>query len=104
MTDMMNTRDDPSLNVVIEHHRDVIAFGGKVQQDYRYLNYKFTHKKGDVEATTYLDDVWNCSITLPLYPAPISDDIMHYLQQRFKVISQLGGSQGYVEIWKKKKR
>jgi hypothetical protein len=104
MTDMMSTFDDPPLNVVIEHHRDVIAFGGKVQQDYRFLNYKFTHKQGDVEATTYLDNVWNCSITVPLYPAPIADDIMHYLQQRFNAIAQLGGSNGYVEIWKKKKR
>jgi hypothetical protein len=104
MTDMMNTRDDPPLNVVIEHHRDVIAFGGKVAQDYRYLTYTFSNKEGNVEATTYLDDVWNCSITVPGYPAPIPDDIMHYLQRRFNVIAQLGGSNGYVELWKKKKR
>jgi hypothetical protein len=104
MTDMMNTRDDPPLKVVIEHHRDVIAFGGKVEQDYRFLNYKFSHKQGNVEATTYLDDVWNCSITEPLHPAAIPNEIMHYLQRRFNVIAQLGGSNGYVEIWKKKKR
>jgi hypothetical protein len=94
--------DDPPLNVMIEHHRDTLAFGGKVEQDYRYLNYKFTHKSGDVEATTYLDDVWTCTIKVPVYPAPIPDEIMHYLQQRFNDVQQLGGSNGRVEIWKKK--
>jgi hypothetical protein len=104
MADMMRTMDDPPLNVVIEHHRDVIAFGGKVHEDYRYLNYKFTLAANVVEATTYLDDVWICSVTAPPYPAPIPGEIMHYLQQRFNIIRQLGGSNGHVEIWKRKKR
>jgi hypothetical protein len=101
MTEMMRTMDDPQLDVVIEHHRDVIAFDGRVEQDYRYLNYKFAHKECPVEATTYLDDVWICSVTVPPYPALIPQAVLHYLQQRFNVIRQLGGSSGHVEIWKK---
>jgi hypothetical protein len=94
------TSDDPDIAVTISHHRDKLVFGGKVEQDYRFLTYVFPNPAGTVEACMYLDDERNVTITLPLYPKPIPSPILTYLQHRFQTIDQLGGSTGKVEIWK----
>jgi hypothetical protein len=94
------TSDDPYIAVTISHERDKLVFGGKVEQDYRFMTYVFPDPAGTVEACMYLDDERNVTITLPLYPIPIPTPVLRYLQRRFHTIDQLGGSNGNVEIWK----
>jgi hypothetical protein len=92
-----STDDDDAMPLSIVHSRDTILIDGKVDQDYRFLVYRF---EGGVEARMYLDDVWEVSITAPIdgaVPAPV----MAYLQRRFAVIKQLGGVDGYRIIWAK---
>jgi hypothetical protein len=98
------TSDDTAIDVKIAHHRDKLVFGGKVEQDYRFVTYSFTGKAGNVHATMYLDDTRRIRITEPIYSQPIPEPVMHYLSRRFQIIEQLGGSNGYVQIWKEKKR
>lgn len=93
------TRDDPEIAVTITHHRDVIAFGGKVEQDYRFLNYIFAHPAGDVEATMYLDNAWKVSVTVPPFGAAIPAEVIDYLKRRFTSVLQLGGPDGYAIVW-----
>jgi hypothetical protein len=94
------TSDDPEIEVTIAHDRDRLVFGGKVEQDYRFLTYGFPDKDGAVVATLYLDDAHRIKITEPIYDKPIPERIFYYMQRRFREIDQLGGSNGYVELWK----
>jgi hypothetical protein len=92
-----STDDDDALPQSITHSRDTIIIDGTIDQDYRFLDYRF---EGGVEARMYLDDSWEVSITAPiegLPPAPV----MAYLQRRFAVIKQLGGPDGYRILWEK---
>jgi acetoacetate decarboxylase len=98
------TADDPVIAVKIVHHRDRLVFGGKVEQDYRFITYEFKTAEGDVSATMYLDDTHSVRITAPVYSQPIPEPVFYYLSRRFYTIEQLGGSNGYVQIWKAKKR
>jgi hypothetical protein len=98
------TGDDAGIAVTISHHRDKLVFGGKVEQDYRFINYEFETPAGNVAATMYLDDTQCVRITAPVYSQPIPGAVMHYLSRRFQTIEQLGGGNGYVQIWKAKKR
>jgi hypothetical protein len=93
------TSDDPEIVVTITHDRDLLVFGGKVEQDYRFLTYRFPDKGGDVVATVYLDDTHDIQITEPVYDKPIPERILFYMQRRFRAIDQLGGSNGYVKLW-----
>lgn len=93
------TRDDPEIAVVITHNRDLIAFDGKVEQDYRFLNYVFTEPTGNVEACMYLDDTRRIQITVPLVGTAVHVSVLAYLQRRFDHISQLGGPEGYITLW-----
>jgi hypothetical protein len=95
------TTDDDDLPLSIRHQRDVIIFGGQVEQDYRFLTYLFTSLDGEIEARAYLDDIWEVSITQPIEVAVLPIDVMAYLQKRFHVIKQLGGPDGYRVIWQK---
>jgi hypothetical protein len=54
--------DDDNLPLSITHSRDIIAFGGKIEQDYRFLNYRFRAADGDNVARATLDDIWEVSI------------------------------------------
>jgi hypothetical protein len=98
------TADDPEIAVIISHHRDKLVFGSKVEQDYRFINYEFENPAGNVSATMYLDDAHCVRITAPMYSQPIPEPVFHYLSRRFQIIEQLGGSNGYVQIWRAKKR
>jgi hypothetical protein len=89
----------PPLNVLIAHERDLIVFDGKVEQDYRFLMYRFPDS--NVEARAYLDDVWCVSILRPLFPEPVESAVMTYLQTRFNTVKQLGGPEGYSTLWEK---
>jgi hypothetical protein len=100
LSECIFTSDDPDITVTISHHRDKLVFGGKVEQDYRFLTYVFPDPADTVEACMYLDDERHVTITLPLYPTPIPSLILTYFQRRFQTIDQLGGSNGKVEIWK----
>ena len=93
------TRDDPEIDVAISHDRDLIAFGGKVEQDYRYLNYVFSCPEGDVEARMYLDDAWKIKVTVPVFGGSIPGSVVDYLKRRFTSIWQLGGPDGYAVVW-----
>jgi hypothetical protein len=97
---LISTTDD-DLPISIIHSRDQIVFGGKLEQDYRFLNYRFRAIAGEIVARVYLDDMWEISITEPIGPVTLPDDVMAYLQARFRVIKQLGGSNGYTVIWRK---
>jgi hypothetical protein len=90
--------DDDDLPLSIIHSRDTIIIDGKVDQDYRFINYKFA---GGVEARAYLDDIWEVSILAPADGHAIDASVMAYLQRRFNVIKQLGGPEGYTIIWEK---
>jgi hypothetical protein len=94
------TSDDPEIAVTISHDRDMLMFGGKVEQDYRFITYAFPDPAGTVEACMYLDNERSVTITMPLYPKPIPPPILRYFQRRFQTIDQLGGANGTVEIWK----
>ena len=96
-----NSTEDDDLPISITHSRDTIVFGGKLKQDYRFLTYRFRGPAGDIVARVYLDDAWDVSITEPVGNVTLPDDVMAYLQSRFRVIKQLGGSNGYATIWQK---
>lgn len=96
-----NSTEDDDLPISITHSRDTIVLGGKLEQDYRFLTYRFRGPAGNIVARAYLDDVWEVSITEPMGPVTLPYDVMTYLQSRFRVIKQLGGSNGYVTIWRK---
>jgi hypothetical protein len=93
--------DDDDLPLSITHSRDTIVFDGKLEQDYRFLTYRFQGPTGEIIARVYLDDVWDVSITQPMEEALLPENVMAYLQKRFRVIKQLGGSDGYRVIWRK---
>jgi hypothetical protein len=93
--------DDDDLPLSITHSRDTVVFGGRLEQDYCFLSYRFRGTAADIVARVYLDDVWEVSITEPMGPVTLPDDVMIYLQSRFQVIKQLGGSNGYTTIWRK---
>jgi hypothetical protein len=95
--------DDDDLPLSITHSRDMIIFGGKLEQDYRFLVYRFATPNGEIEARAYLDDIWEVSITEPIDLDILPDDVAAYLQKRFNVIKQLGGPDGYRVIWQKHK-
>jgi hypothetical protein len=88
-----------NLPLSITHERDTIEFDGQVEQDYRFLVYRFASTAGDIVARAYFDDPWTVSITQPTDGAPIESEVMEYLQQRFDEIRQLGGPNGYVTLW-----
>jgi hypothetical protein len=96
------TSDDPPLDVTITHNRDRLKFGGKVEQDYRFLTYVFPDSSGDIEAHMYLDDADNVTIAQPVYGNPVPASIMTYLQRRFRNIMQVGGTDGSVALWESK--
>jgi hypothetical protein len=92
------TTEDDDLPLSIVHSRDTIIIDGKVDQDYRFLSYKFAEA---VEARAYLDDIWEVSILAPADRHAIDASVMAYLQRRFNVIKQLGGPEGCEIIWEK---
>jgi hypothetical protein len=96
-----NSTEDDDLPISITHSRDTIVFGGKLEQDYRFLTYRFRVPAGEIVARVYLDDASEVSITEPMGPITLPDDVMIYLQSRFRVIKQLGVSNGYTTIWRK---
>lgn len=94
-----DTTIDNDLPLSIKHQRDRIIIDGKLEQDYRFLTYRFATSDGEIEARTYLDDVWQVSITAPIDIPTLPADVLAYLQARFNVIKQLGGPDGYRIIW-----
>jgi hypothetical protein len=95
------TTDDDDLPVSITHARDTIIFAGRVEQDYRFLTYRFAGEGVEVEARMYLDDPWTVSVSLPVVGTAIPPQVLAYLQKRFNLVRQLGGPDGYNEIWSK---
>jgi hypothetical protein len=93
---------DDDLPISIVHSRDVICFDGKVEQDYRFLTYRFKENDAEIVARVYFDDPWRISITAPMFDAPIPDEVLLYMKRRFRIITQLGGADGYAEIWSEK--
>ena len=89
------TTDDDDLPISIRHQRDTIIDDGKLEQDYRFLTYRFAAADGEIEARAYLDDIWQVSITAPIDLPSLPVDVLAYLQRRFRVIKQLGGQDGY---------
>jgi hypothetical protein len=98
--DGSHSTEDDDLPLSIIHSRDTIVFGGKLEQDYRFLNYRFRGPAGEIVARVYLDDVWEVSITEPMNLPELPSDVLAYLQKRFRVIKQLGGPDGYRTIWR----
>jgi hypothetical protein len=96
-----NSTEDDDLPISITHSRHTIVFGGKLEQDYRFLVYRFRGPAGDIVARVYLDDAWEVSITEPIDIAVIPEAVLAYLQNRFRVIKQLGGPNGYRTLWRK---
>jgi hypothetical protein len=99
--DGSHSTEDDDLPLSITHSRDTIVVGGKLEQDYRFLNYRFRGTAGEIVARVYLDDVWEVSITEPMNLLELPPDVSDYLQKRFRVIKQLGGPDGYRTIWRK---
>jgi hypothetical protein len=91
--------DDDDLPVSITHARDKLVFGGKVEQDYRTSTYRFNAPDGEIEARVYFDDTSTISILTPYVGTPIDAAVLRYMQQRFRVIKQLGGPEGYATLW-----
>jgi hypothetical protein len=103
VTDYGMTTDDDDLPLSITHARDTIIFAGKVEQDYRFLIYRFKAEGSDVEARMYLDEPWTVSITTPVFDTAVPPDVLAYLKKRFNLVRQLGGPDGYADIWSKPK-
>jgi hypothetical protein len=97
----IDTADDNDLPASITHERHTIMFDGVIEQDYRFLVYRF---KGDIVARMYLDEPWTVSITEPIEWVADDATVLDYLKKRFNVIRQLGGPDGYRDIWCKKGR
>ncbi len=97
-----DTTNDDDLPISIKHQRDTIIIDGKVDQDYRFLTYRFAASEGEIEARAYLDDIWEVSITAPIDLPALPDDVLAYLQRRFRLIKQLGGPEGYRTLWQVK--
>jgi hypothetical protein len=95
--------EDDDLPLSITHSRDTIAFDGKIEQDYRFLNYRFKGRNGDVIARMYLDDPWTVSIIEPMNCETLDADILAYLQRRFNLIRCYGGPDGYIDMLAKPK-
>lgn len=93
--------DDNDLPVSITHQRDTIIFDGAIEQDYRFLVYRFKGENRDVEARMYLDDPWVVSVTEPIDWDATEGDVLAYLKKRFDTVRQLGGPDGYRIIWEK---
>jgi hypothetical protein len=104
VTDYGTTTDDDDLPISITHSRDRIIFGGRVEQDYRFLVYRFKGQNREVEARMYLDEPWVVSITAPIDWDASERDILAYLKKRFNEIRQLGGPDGVIEIWTNEKQ
>jgi hypothetical protein len=100
----LSLTEDDDLPVSITHSRDTIIFDGKVEQDYRFLNYRFKGRDGDIIARMYLDDPWIVSIVEPMNCEPLDAHILAYLQSRFNEIRCFGGPDGYIDMWVKPKR
>jgi hypothetical protein len=98
-----STNDD-DLPIAITHSRDRIVFDGRVEQDYRFLTYRFKGRDREISARVYLDDPWIVSITEPMDCETLDADILAYLQKRFNLIRRLGGPDGYIDMWVKHKR
>jgi hypothetical protein len=96
--------EDDDLPLSITHSRDTIAFDGKIEQDYRFLNYRFKGRDGDIIARMYLDDPWTVSIIEPMNCETLDADILAYLQKRFNLIRRLGGPDGTIDMWVTPKR
>ncbi len=101
LTEQCPTTDDDDLPLSITHSRDMIIFGGKLEQDYHFLIYRFHSSNGDVLARMYLDDIQQVSVFPAVKDGAIDDPIMAYLQKRFNRIKKLGGPKGYTLIWEK---
>jgi hypothetical protein len=86
--DGFNSTDDDLLPIGITHSRDMIIFDGKVEQDYRFLDYRFKGRDSDIVARMYLDDPWTVSIIEPMNCETLDADILAYLQRRFNLIDR----------------
>ncbi len=102
--DIIQSTDDNDLPISITHERDTLIFDGKIEQDYRFLTYRFKGRDGEIGARMYLDEPWTVSITEPMNCAALDADVLAYLQKRFNVIRRLGGPDGYIDVWVKPKR
>jgi hypothetical protein len=91
---------DDELPISITHSRDTIVIDGNVEQDYRFLVYRFRGPDAEIFARTYLDDPWVVAITSPPFGSPLPTEVIAYLRKRFDVIRQLGGPEGYTELWR----
>jgi hypothetical protein len=100
----IDTADDNDLPASITHERDTIIFDDVVEQDYRFLVYRFKGRSGEIVARMYLDDPWTVSVTEPIDWVADDAAVLEYLKRRFNVIRQLGGPDGYRDIWCKKCR
>jgi hypothetical protein len=97
--------DFDSTPVVITHHRDTIYIDGKIEQDYRFLNYTFECATGTQSARVYFDDPWEVSILEPILQdgmSALDPEFVRYLKRRFNIIKQLGGPEGYTVLWQAK--
>jgi hypothetical protein len=96
--------DDDQLPIAITHSRDRIILSGTMQQDHRFLNYRFKGREGEIVARMYLDDPCTVSIVEPMNCDTLDADILAYLQRRFNLIRCFGGPDGYIDMWVKPKR
>jgi hypothetical protein len=99
---LLTTDDDLPLSIT--HSRDMIIFDGQIEQDYRFLNYRFKGRDGDIIARMYLDDPWTVSIIEPMNCETLDADILAYLQKRFNLIRCYAGPDGYIDMFAKPKR
>lgn len=101
LTEDCPTTDDDALPVSITHSRDMIIFGGKLEQDYNFLIYRFSGSQGDIQARMYLDTWREVSVFPAVADGMIDEPVMAYLQKRFDRIQKFGGPEGYTLLWEK---
>ena len=86
-----------TLPPIIEHIREIIqSDDGGTEQIYNHLIYRFGNPVV-VVARAYFDEPNKVAV---ITGAPLSDEVMTYLQDRFDEISELGASGAYETVWR----
>lgn len=106
---------DPIEPVAIVHKFDEISVGGRIQESYNYLDYRFERDGAVVHARVYLYEPGCVSVLPPAtesmhgvrlddVEAPaFHDDVLLYLARRFRVITAPHHQFGYRAIWIQKR-
>jgi hypothetical protein len=106
-TILFRTEGDP-LAVSIEHHRDQLRTETELDNDFNFLDYKFAARPA-MSARVFLEEPATVLVHFSDGIAPSSlkalrratgDEILCYLQKRFRQIEVFRADKGYRPVWR----